>query len=243
MRRTVAYVVLIALAASLAVPAVVFAKGPPGGKGPDFTPPGQEKKAERTQERSSLSGNDDSRASGPPAAVLEKKASKAQEREEKAEQKAEQAAQKAERKPNQKPGPRENAGSALDGGESTQVSLVSEDETTTPDVPDANEEPRPRGVENALGRILANIERAEARVEAGQRTSVPPGLLRVAAKFLGWLGIDADDGPDAPDDTNGTGPSDEETGTVDPPDGSDEETSTVGPGSDEETVTVGPESD
>lgn len=56
-----------------------------------------------------------------------------------------------------------------------------------------------RGIENALTRIQANILRAEDRVAAGTMRFVPPGLLRVLDKFMGWLGLDGD-GPGAPDD-------------------------------------------
>ncbi|MDF1542879.1 MAG: hypothetical protein P1P71_07145 [Anaerosomatales bacterium] len=57
------------------------------------------------------------------------------------------------------------------------------------------------------------------------------------AKFLGWLGIDAEPDIDADD------PGLDDPGLTDPGNGSDEETSTPLPdeGSEEDTVTVEPE--
>jgi hypothetical protein len=78
------------------------------------------------------------------------------------------------------------------------------------------------GIENALGRIEANIARAQARVAEGTMERVPPGLLRVLEKFLGWLGLSP-----APDDTDAT---DEGDVADDPGDASEEEPPTPEPG-------------
>lgn len=84
----------------------------------------------------------------------------------------------------------------------------------------ATTKPARTGIANAFDRISANLARAEARVASGDATALPPGLVRVFEKFLGWLGL-------APDDT----PADEtDTGqdTEEPP-GSDEATVTPAP--------------
>jgi hypothetical protein len=67
MRRIVALATLIALAATLIVPVAALAKGgPPAGKGPGFTPPGQAKKAVAPVE-SSAAGETEEPAEEAPA--------------------------------------------------------------------------------------------------------------------------------------------------------------------------------
>ena len=218
MRRVVTLITLFALSASLVVPAVALAKGPPAGKGPDTTPPGLAKKAEQPTPPVAAEDSDRKapREDKAPVDKAEKKEAKEQERaertERKVERKADQAADKAVRATERVQDRSEEATGTVDGDG---------------DGPPAEKR---TGIENALSRILANIERAEARVESGRGSKVPPGLLKVAAKFLGWLGIDADDGIGT-DDPNGDGSS-EETGTVSPPGGSGEDTMTVGVESD-----------
>lgn len=46
-----------------------------------------------------------------------------------------------------------------------------------------------RGVPNAFSHITRNIEKAMAKVAAGTKKQVPPGLMRVWMKFAGWLGV------------------------------------------------------
>lgn len=97
--------------------------------------------------------------------------------------------------------------------------------------PEDGEEPEPSaedesgplsGIANALSRIQANIAKAEAKVEAGTKRQVPPGLLKVMAKFMAWLGI-APEEPDVPEDPApeepdepGDDDSEVPTGTVEP---------------------------
>lgn len=84
------------------------------------------------------------------------------------------------------------------------------------------------GIANALDRIQANIDKAETKVAEGSKKQVPPGLLKVLAKFMGWLGIDAEqpgDPVDPGDEFDGSG---EETPTPEP-DISEEETPTPDP--------------
>ncbi len=69
-------------------------------------------------------------------------------------------------------------------------------------------QPKLTGIENALSRIQRNLERMSAKMAEGKRTSLPSGLLAVAAKFISWL--------------SGGAPSGEPSGTVEP-------TSTVEP--------------
>lgn len=75
------------------------------------------------------------------------------------------------------------------------------------------------GIENALSRVQRNVDRAETRIEAGTAGAVPPGLMRVLEKFLGWLGlaniVEVDEGPD-PDPAGETTTTMEPTGTIEP---------------------------
>jgi hypothetical protein len=64
------------------------------------------------------------------------------------------------------------------------------------------------GIENALERLQRNLARMQADLEAGRRSSLPPGLQRVIAKFMMWLGLTPGDG--------GDGGSEEPTSTVEP---------------------------
>ncbi len=79
------------------------------------------------------------------------------------------------------------------------------------------------GIENALAHVEANIAKAEAKVADGTKKQVPPGLLKVAAKFMSWLGIEIEvpvvDPVDDPFDGDGSG---EDTMTPDPSDGTSE---------------------
>lgn len=67
------------------------------------------------------------------------------------------------------------------------------------------------GVANALDRLQANLARMQADLEAGTRSSLPPGLQRAIAKFMSWLGVETRDGSPLPDDGDG---SEETSGTV-----------------------------
>lgn len=74
------------------------------------------------------------------------------------------------------------------------------------------------GIANALSRIQRNIERAEAKVAAGQKEQVPPGLLRVLEKFMAWLGLAPVDPVPPVDPVDPTpDPSEEPTPPVTPP--------------------------
>ena len=73
------------------------------------------------------------------------------------------------------------------------------------------------GVENALSRLQSNLERMQADLDAGTRTSLPPGLQRAIAKFMSWLGIEGDVDVEAPDGDE----SEETSGTVEPGDPED----------------------
>lgn len=67
------------------------------------------------------------------------------------------------------------------------------------------------GIANALDRLQANLARMQEDLDAGTRDSLPPGLQRVIAKFMSWLGIEAPDESPLPDDGDG---SEETSGTV-----------------------------
>lgn len=201
MQRIVSLLALVALGASLLVPVAVFAQGPPEGKGPSATPPGLQKKAERAVEPDTSEQGD---------------------RDEKRVDKAEQKAEKAEGKVERKAG----AAADKDAKRAVREQARAVEETETPEPGTTLADGKQTGIANALSRIMRNIERAEARVESGQKSQVPPGLLRVMSKFFGWLGIDPGTQSPPPDPLDG---SSEDTSTVLPDDGSDEDTSTLDP--------------
>ncbi|MHB1017769.1 MAG: hypothetical protein ACYC2X_07795 [Coriobacteriia bacterium] len=74
-------------------------------------------------------------------------------------------------------------------------------------------EPKLTGIENALSRLQCNLERMQANLDAGKRSSLPSGLQSVIAKFMSWLGIDADAPDGGLEDGDG---SVEPTGTIEP---------------------------
>lgn len=118
---------------------------------------------------------------------------------------------------------------------------ASEDDTGTAQVKDRTRtrnaeessdtvEPKRTGIANALSRIQANIARAEAKVAAGTKSQLPPGLLRVMDKFLSWLGLS----PDTPSEEPGDG-------TDQPEDSAEESATPVPDGSFEPTPTPDPD--
>jgi hypothetical protein len=239
MRRIVALATLIALAATLIVPVAALAKGgPPAGKGPGFTPPGQAKKAVAPVEPSAAEETEEPAEETP--ATNAKEAGKAAG--------LGKAAGKVPAHAAEAIGKAAGAEDVADTDEAVEGTVSAMEETVTPE-PEEGEEPEEEeadkpsdtgkmfGIANALSRIMANIERAEAKVAAGQKSQVPPGLLKVMAKFLGWLGFEAE--PELDTEEPGT----EEPGLTDPGEGSEEETSTPNPdeGSEEDTVTIEPE--
>jgi hypothetical protein len=210
MRKIVALATLIALAATLIVPAVALAKGgPPAGK----TPPGQARKAAPPNEAAVANETEET-----VEATDAKAARKAEKAEVKSAAKAGKEADKAvkaEVKAAVKSGPE-------------YVELHSVEESGTPDG-DPEAPAKLTGIANALSRIMANIERAEARVAAGEKSQVPPGLLKVLSKFLGWLGIDGELEPGSGEPEMPDNGSDEETSTPLPDNGSEEDTTTITP--------------
>ncbi len=84
----------------------------------------------------------------------------------------------------------------------TQARMSAKSARTAPASVDASAttptEVRGQGVANAMVHITANIEKALAKIAAGTKTQVPPGLMRVWLKFAGWLGIDPATMPGSP---------------------------------------------
>jgi hypothetical protein len=229
MKKLVSFALLISLSLMLVVPVAALAKGgPPEGKGPGSTPPGQAKKAAATT--GAVATEAEAEEPAEESAPADKAAKKAEKQEAKAEKAAEKAAVKAERK------------GSHEGPVAAMVAASEESETPAPETEEPAEPAKLTGIANALSRIMANIERAEARVAAGEKSAVPPGLLKVLAKFMGWLGIDVEPDPE-PGMTDPTEGSEEETGTPVPGEGSEEETGTLLPdeGSEEGTPTITPE--
>jgi len=221
MKKLVSFALLISLSLMLVVPVAALAKGgPPAGKGPGSTPPGQAKKAAATA--GAVATEAEAEEPAEESAPADKAARKAEKQEAKAEKAAEKAAVKAEKaavKAEQK--------GSHEAPVAATVAASEESETPAPDVEEPAEPAKLTGIANALSRIMANIERAEARVAAGEKSAVPPGLLKVLAKFMGWLGIDPDPETGEPDVTDPNEGSEEETGTLLPDEGSEEGTVTV----------------
>lgn len=94
-----------------------------------------------------------------------------------------------------------------------------EEATETPEgeEPDGRiQEGKRTGIANALARLQANLARMQAQMDAGQRKGLPPGLQRVIAKFLGWLGLDGAPVDELPGGDDDGAVSDEPTETVEP---------------------------
>ena len=95
--------------------------------------------------------------------------------------------------------PKKGAHEAPDEAPDTDVADASS-ETSVPMSPGKR-----KGITNALSRITATLERMQADLDAGLRKQLPPGLVRVMEKFMGWLGESAD-GDLEPGVLDGTGP-------------------------------------
>lgn len=90
------------------------------------------------------------------------------------------------------------------------------------------------GIPNAFDHVTRNLERSLAKIAAGTKKQLPPGLVRVWLKFAGWLGVDPTLQPGY------VAPPAEPTSTVEPT-STPEPTSTVEPtGTPEPTPTVEP---
>lgn len=92
----------------------------------------------------------------------------------------------------------------------TETAGASEENSATEGSP-ATETAGP-DVSNAFARITANLEKSLAKIAAGKKTQLPPGLVRVWQKFAGWLGVDPANMPGTP--TTAPGGSVDETGSV-----------------------------
>ena len=191
MKRCVALFVILAVVVVFSLPAAAFAEKPEGvGKS---AAPGQTKKTEAADAEHPGKG----KANG--------------------KQPSESDAAEPD-KPADEPAD-EPPGKAKGKGKTKKAEAATE--TTGAESPDASAtvEPKRTGIENALDRIAANIARAEQKVAEGTKTRVPPGLLGVYEKFLGWLGLDAEmpDGDAGPGETPDEG--EEETMTPEPGEG------------------------
>lgn len=124
------------------------------------------------------------------------------------------AAAAAAAKNKSKDAPPHKADSKVKTPAKTHMPKSSVDASEAPEPPESTEATSTpgAGIGNAFTRITSNIEKALAKIEAGTKTQVPPGLIRVWLKFAGWLGIDASTMPGA----ESVPPTDEPTGTVEP---------------------------
>lgn len=146
---------------------------------------------------------------GKPAAATKAKGDKAAEKTERAASKEARQQTKAERKSAKSAAKAERksaAGAALEDSASVDASGSVE---ATP------------SVSNAFTRITTNLEKSLAKIAAGKKTQLPPGLVRVWMKFASWLGVDPTTMPGTisvtPDPPTGeTTQTAEPTGTVTP---------------------------
>lgn len=216
LKRSVLMVACVALTVALLMPAIALAGN---GKGPGSAP-GKLKQAAGAAKADAAKGKAPGKAKGPDTDAAGSKA------ETKAAKSAAKAASK-EAKAAQKQLKRIGAGSVETTGSDEPTGSTEPTESAEP-----TGAPRPgaKGLANALGRIQANIAKAEAKIAAGTKKQIPPGLLKALAKFMGWLGIVPDD-PGLPDDSASDPP-------ADPGDGSENETLTPIPSGDESGTPV-----
>ena len=209
MRRTVASLLVVAVVASMAIPAVAFA----GGKGGNSKGNG---------EWGAVSADEDARAAqaaiARDARAQAKSARKdtgAQAKRSRAEAKARANDARRQEKLLSKAA-REEARRAAKRAKAASSEVTSPTLDASPSV-DATKTVGP-GVSNALARITRNLERRIAKFGWGAK--LPPGLVRVWLKFSGWLGNDTSATPWTPPvsaDTSLTpSPSADQSGSVDP---------------------------
>lgn len=194
MKKLVAIILCVVLAAMLVVPAAFAGEGQSQGKGKESAP-GQQKKAEDAEDEAAAKKE------------AKDKGSKAEE--------SEEVTGDAEGKGKAK-GKSEDKGK----NQGAEKGKGSEDASGTPKrskEESGTTERKRTGIENAFDRISANIAKAEQKVADGTKKQVPPGLLNVYEKFLGWLGLaDAVEGGEADGDGSGSG---ESTQTPEPDEG------------------------
>lgn len=147
------------------------------------------------------------KAKGYESAVAKGKPDHSQKAADKDARKAEKAAAKEERKAEKA------ASKAARGMEASEIESGSVDASGST-VASVTAGP---GVSNAFTRITANLEKSLAKIAAGKKRQLPPGLVRVWLKFASWLGVDPSTMPG-----NDVGVSEEPTSTIEP-------TSTVEP--------------
>lgn len=68
--------------------------------------------------------------------------------------------------------------------------VKSADESESVEASESVESSVGAGIPNAFSRITTNLEKSLAKIAAGKKTQLPPGLVRVWQKFATWLGID-----------------------------------------------------
>lgn len=199
MRKTLAMTLIAALVLSLVVPTVVFAER---GGNKDASShgkaaaPGQAKKAESEASDGIVerSKSNKPEGAGKPEGDTSKGGSK-----------PEGAGKSADEVHGKGAASKETSGSAEETSGSVEPS-------GTPHA----------GKQNAFERITSNIEKSMAKVAAGTKKQIPPGLMKVWLKFAAWLSV-----TDAPPWETVT--PEEPTGTVEPTT-TVEPTETVAPG-------------
>ena len=86
------------------------------------------------------------------------------------------------------------------------------------------------GIANAFARITANLEKSLAKIAAGKKSQLPPGLVGVWMKFAAWLGVDQSLMPGYVPPAGSTDDSGSVTSTITPePTGTVEPTATIEP--------------
>ncbi len=169
MKKTTIVILVLALAFALAAPGVALAgQGNGKGKGKAQSKPAA---AAKTHERG---------AKGQPASVEESPAVDAGKQAAKADRKAAKVAAKEARKAAK--------AAAIGAG----ALAASDDESGSVEPSESVEGTKAvgPGVSNAFSRITANLEKSLAKIEAGTKKQLPPGLVKVWMKFAGWLGVD-----------------------------------------------------
>lgn len=187
MKKPIGALLVVAMLAALTVPAVALAQPGRGRSQQSMTQGGKVTMVPAAEKHADVAKRADNAAR------------KATHRAEKATRRAQRSALRASR----------DASKTMDADETTESVEPSGSVEPTRSV-DATASAS-HGRLRSFDRITRNIEKSIAKIEAGQKSQIPPGLMRVWLKFAEWLGIDPSTMPAVP-----TKSTVEPTATVEP---------------------------
>jgi hypothetical protein len=199
MRKSIVVLLTAALLAALVVPGIALAKGGPGGQGSGSSQSGASKhKASKTSSPADHVSRKTAQSAAKSSGMSELHSGKAAGEPRKPAHKVEIAKQRGAREASHSANARDHSDEDLDSND------------TSPSVDGTR--CVGSGVNTAFSRITANLEKSAAKVAAGRKKQLPPGLVRVWLNFAAWLGVDPSTIPRVP--TTETSPTIEPTPTV-----------------------------